>query len=172
MDQPNFDACNVRMISGWFRDERGPVFRGLRDYYNLSEEWLRIARSLELKRHSEKRQEYQAKYRDHERAEYEHWQGEETLKLRYRFVLRNLRCSFVMCLFMTLETQLRAVCRELREARNIPISVSDLKGSTLDQIKAYLTKIEGWLSHSQGTQRHYQTPVFKCRRCFDKGVSR
>lgn len=55
-------------------------------------------------------------------------------------LIPTMRYSFIIFLHTVFETRLRALCDSLRRERSFPISVSDLRGSAIDQAKDYLTK--------------------------------
>ncbi len=54
-----------------------------------------------------------------------------------------MRYSFVVLLHIFTETQLRNFCSDLQSERRVPVGVTDLKGSAIEQIKIFLTKLAG-----------------------------
>ena len=60
----------------------------------------------------------------------DYWEYAETFP-------RTLRSSFFVSAYSLLESKMALICRQLKKDKQIPISWSDLKGSTLDQFKFY-----------------------------------
>ena len=54
-----------------------------------------------------------------------------------------MRYSFIVLLHIFTENELRKFCSEIGEERKLPIGVMDLKGSVIDQIRTFLTKLAG-----------------------------
>lgn len=54
-----------------------------------------------------------------------------------------MRYSFIVSLQIFMETQLRRFCSDIQRERHVPISVTDLKGSAIDQTRIFLTKLAG-----------------------------
>ncbi|MFZ1219810.1 MAG: hypothetical protein WAO00_10980 [Chthoniobacterales bacterium] len=55
----------------------------------------------------------------------------------------TMRYSFVVFIHTVFETRLRAFCVGEQRRRKLPISITDLSGSAVDQANAYLTKLVG-----------------------------
>ena len=55
----------------------------------------------------------------------------------------TMRYSFVVFLHTVFETRLRGFCVGVQRTRNLPISLTDLQGSAVDQASSYLTKLIG-----------------------------
>lgn len=55
----------------------------------------------------------------------------------------TMRYSFVVFLHTVFETRLRGFCVGVQRERKLPISLTDLDGSAIDQAKTYLTKLVG-----------------------------
>lgn len=53
----------------------------------------------------------------------------------------SMRYSFIVLLHTVFETHLHFHCRMIRQERNLPISLSDLRGSAIDQARDFLTKL-------------------------------
>jgi hypothetical protein len=67
---------------------------------------------------------------------------ESEISLFYNFVSpRFLRYSFIVLLFLTLESQLNALCDYLKDQQNLPLRVNDLKGDSIARCKTYLHKL-------------------------------
>ena len=54
-----------------------------------------------------------------------------------------MRYSFIALLHIFTENELRNFCSEIQKEHNLTISVADLKGSAIEQIRAFLTKLAG-----------------------------
>jgi hypothetical protein len=81
--------------------------------------------------------------------------GDEEEYDQHRQVLNNLdnvyetelfpamRYSFIVLLHIFTENELRNFCSELQKERKLTIAVTDLKGSAIEQIRMFLTKLSG-----------------------------
>lgn len=81
--------------------------------------------------------------------------GDEEEYDQHRQVLYNLddvyetelypamRYSFIVLLHIFTENELRNLCSEIQKERQVTIGVTDLKGSAIEQIRAFLTKLAG-----------------------------
>ncbi len=52
-----------------------------------------------------------------------------------------MRYSFIILMHTVFETRLRAFCSDIQRDRGIPISLSDIRGSPIDQARTYLAKL-------------------------------
>lgn len=71
--------------------------------------------------------------------DYEKFHDEITARIEQNYI-PALRYSFVTFLHTLYETQLFRVCSVLKEDKNLPIAVSELRGSAIDQVKLFLTR--------------------------------
>ena len=55
----------------------------------------------------------------------------------------TMRYSCIVFLHTMLETQLRSLCNAIRQEKDLPISLSDLRGSAIEQARDYLKKLAG-----------------------------
>ena len=56
-------------------------------------------------------------------------------------IIPTMRYSFVVFLHTVFETRLRSLCDDVKQEKGIPISVSELRGSAIDQARDYLSKL-------------------------------
>jgi hypothetical protein len=68
----------------------------------------------------------------------------------------TMRYSFLVFLHTVFETRLRGFCDASQRARNLPIHLTDLKGSAVDQAKTFLTKLVGVAVGSFDEWHHLQ----------------
>ena len=54
-----------------------------------------------------------------------------------------MRYSFIVLLHIFTENELRNLCSEIQKERQLAIGVTDLKGSAIEQIRAFLRKLAG-----------------------------
>lgn len=54
-----------------------------------------------------------------------------------------MRYSFIVLQHIITETQLRSFCSKIQSERHVPVGVTDLKGSAIDQTRTFLTKLAG-----------------------------
>lgn len=73
-----------------------------------------------------------------------HWNNVSHLeRLFEEDLFPSMRYSFVVLLHTVFETRLRAFCEKTQRTRNLQISLTDLRGSAVDQAKKYLAKLVG-----------------------------
>jgi hypothetical protein len=58
-------------------------------------------------------------------------------------IFPTMRYSFVVFLHTIFETRLRGFCVGMQRQRKLPIALTDLQGSAVDQASSYLTKLVG-----------------------------
>ena len=58
-------------------------------------------------------------------------------------LIPSMRYSFIVLLHTVFETHLHGLCRKIQRERNLPLSLSDLRGSPVEQGRDYLTKLAG-----------------------------
>ena len=74
----------------------------------------------------------------------QHWHVVNNLDRVYETELYPaMRYSFIVLLQIFTETQLRSFCWELQTERHLSIGVTDLKGTAIEQIRSFLTKLVG-----------------------------
>lgn len=56
-------------------------------------------------------------------------------------LIPTMRYSFIVFLHTVFETRLRDLCSTIRRERNLPIALSDLRGSAIEQARGYLSKL-------------------------------
>jgi hypothetical protein len=113
------------------------AFDSLADYLDIIEGQFESVRRLERNRIQ---QNPPAGLSEEEFAEY---QSEiQFFEDRYeRDFPSKIRYSFVVLLYIVLETRLRAVCDEISKRRSLELRESDLKGASIERAKAFLEKV-------------------------------
>lgn len=113
------------------------AFDSLADYLDIIENQFESVRKLERNRIP---QNPPAGLSEEELAE---WQSEiQFFEDRYeRDFPSKIRYSFVVLLYIVLETRLKAVCDEISKRRSLELRESDLKGAAIERAKAFLEKV-------------------------------
>jgi hypothetical protein len=113
------------------------AFDSLADYLDIIEGQFESVRKLESNRIQ---QNPPAGLSEEEFAEY---QSEiQFFEDRYeRDFPSKIRYSFVVLLYIVLETRLRAVCDEISKRINLDLRERDLKGAIMERAKAFLKKV-------------------------------
>lgn len=74
----------------------------------------------------------------------QHWQVLNNLDNVYETELYPaMRYSFIVLLHIFTENELRNFCSRLQKENQLTIAVTDLKGSAIDQVRTFLTKLAG-----------------------------
>lgn len=60
-----------------------------------------------------------------------------------RDLVPTMRYSFVVFIHIVFETRLRAFCAAMQRERRLPLSLSDIRGSAIEQARTYLSKLVG-----------------------------
>ena len=111
----------------------------LRMYLNLMEQQMPIVQTCELATLEAERPPG-----NDEEEQSLHWNEVNYLEQLFEEDLfPTMRYSFVVFLHTVFETRLRGFCVGAQRTRNLPISLTDLYGSAVDQAKTYLTKLVG-----------------------------
>jgi len=123
------------------------AFDSLADYLNIIEDQFDNVRKLERNRIT---QNPPAGLSEEEFAD---WRSEiQFFEDRYeRDFPSKIRYSFVVLLFIVLETRLRAACDEISKRSSLELRESDLKGSALERARAFLKKVANLPSWDQMT---------------------
>ncbi len=104
----------------------------LEEYLKITEEYLRKAKTDFGTWFDEKTKGFTPKERNEFYESYgaDYWQYAETFP-------RILRNSFFVSAYSLLEYEMDVICRWLKKDKQLPISLSDLRGDTPDQFKNY-----------------------------------
>lgn len=111
----------------------------LRRYLDLMEQQMPIVQTCELATLEADR-----RAGNDEEEQSIHWN--EVVYLERLFeedLFPTMRYSFIVFLHTVFETRLRAFCIGQERQRKLPVSLTDLNGSAVDQAKTYLTKLVG-----------------------------
>jgi len=70
--------------------------------------------------------------------------AEDEYDWTYKFMFpRSLRYSYIVLLFLVIESELVGLCDDIKERRGIPLRANELKGDTIARTKSYLRKLAG-----------------------------
>ena len=111
----------------------------LRTYLELMEQQMSIVETCELATlHAER------PAGSDEEEQSLHWNEVNYLeRLFEEDLFPTMRYSFIVFLHTVFETHLRRFCVGLQRERNLPVALTDLQGSAVDQASSYLTKLVG-----------------------------
>lgn len=76
----------------------------------------------------------------------------------------TMRYSFVVFMHIVFETRIRSFCSMVQRERNLPLAISDLRGSAIDQAHTYLTRVAGLPLENSGEWQYLRT-LQKIRDC-------
>jgi hypothetical protein len=71
-------------------------------------------------------------------------ENEALYNKKYHFeytLIQNLRMSVIVSLVTFLEIELQTICSALKKGLSLPLSYSEIKGTTLEQFKTYINKV-------------------------------
>jgi len=143
------------ILRGWFAIELSIGWQELEEYLNMTEKYLRIAKSHFETSANERAKELSAANPDLRADEIddilsnEYWDYAETFP-------RIFRSSFFVSAYSLLEHKMAFICRQLQEDKGLPLSWSDLKGNTLEQFKLYCKLADLELSYNSETWQEIQ----------------
>lgn len=125
------------MIIDFFRMETSALFRGLAEYHEKMEVQLELIQKKE--------EEQLRSWAEAEALEPAEFFAElDGHRWTYDFLFpRSLRYSFIVLLFLVLESQLGQLCDQVKNRRNLPVRASEFRGGVVQRAKTYLRKMAG-----------------------------